>query len=1316
MYRMGRIFISYHGSDGASIATYLRSGLIIEGYKDCYAYTAPGLGPQIASTWRESLRRDLLAAEALIVITTPGSSTDWCVWEISVFRERKPGALCLEFFSGLAQGRAILDDRQAQRIDPDDPLSLALARDTATRLLARFGVGKNPMLTSPFPGLKAFDEDQASLFFGREDDTTRLTASLTGARTNGAMAVIGPSGAGKSSLVRAGLLPALKRRGEWKIVGPVTPAHGAIEAIASALGVPEERIKENVDSLAELLVKVAPNQNRLIVLDQAEELLIGAADGILAGDSALLVRALVEASSTVAWLVYTVRADFLDALMRHEQFTPLLRDDFLVNPLTKADLPLVVNGPLATLGWRLDDAALGLIQEDSSGESLPLLAFALENLWRFVNPDLNQNPRAITRSDYVEAGRVMDLLRRQADEAFAMARDLMRDGAGRWQDPRQAERYVLRTLRRLVAVDEAGKFTKRPVALRELTAEERLVLEPFVANRVLTTTRLLGAPMDGWGRHGQDGLEVAHESLFVHWPRLQESLERDHVSLKARREVEDIATNWLRNGSHSDQLIASSRLVSMLAALSPTFTDESFTEFWPQLNDTLSDLHFSKDARRLLHLSLQARTDDEVQRAVMTLAIDPSNALSLLAGNDLAARSMLHAPNLEGWRRTLLRAMASGYLLRSFTGHEGGIWGVDWSPDDTALVTGSKDGTVRVWDGETGECRIVFSHGRERRGNDRGWVRAVAWSPRGDLIASAATDETLRLWSVSTNEEVRVLQLPDRPWSVRFDAEGLRVVVSCANGSAYLWEVESLSREPLAEFRCLDTEGLPVKVWDADISPDGEQIAAARDDGRIDVWQVSGIRKVEILPHQDLINTLTAVDEYERSLPAVRSVRFHPHSPGILASGDQGWSVRLHKSGLSLALNGHTDQVRQVSWSRSGIRLATASADAVVRVWDAVTGREVLSLRGHGQGVCDIAWSHSGDRLATVADDGSQRVWKIGSEPNYDWVNAVESVRAIAWNPQTGDYTVGTSTNRRTGSSGEQWSHWLPEENRHEAQIGLTFKFVGSSSLLQSVAWSSDGQRLAIGYQDGTVTLLDQHHQVIAELTDATDGVHDAQWSADGALLAVVSRDRSWLPRIYDRDGMLIQPSSGIPRWTRHSGFLRAVAWHPHDAVFAVAGEDNLITVNSLTRTLGTFEASKRFACMAWHPNGELLAVGCTDSTVLVLRIDEEITTESELLGHADEINVIAWSTDGTLLLTASDDATARVWNPVTGAQLTALIGHGGSVTAALWSPDGRVITGSVDRTIRFWDISDGSDHPLSGSPNGTDVADLIVEARLRTR
>ncbi|NUR68617.1 MAG: TIR domain-containing protein, partial [Streptomyces sp.] len=915
---MGRVFISYHADDGADTAHRLVEALRTAGYEDCFAYALPGHGITASYPWRDELRRNLLAAEALVVVTTEGSAAEWCVWEVSVFRERKPMAPVVECRVDGAPGRALIDTLQALKVEPDDPRSMADAERAILKRLDEGGVSRTAALTAIFPGLNAFQEEHARVFFGRDEDIDALSRPLLGRRRNGALAVIGPSGAGKSSLVRAGLVPALRGRPPtsdgntpfWIVLGPVTPARGGLAALAHAiaevrrdLGLDTDtgplvlqRLRERPQGLAETLDGIAahvPDARLLVIVDQAEELLLPEADT----DAALLVAALAEAVRRNSWLVYTVRADFLDALMRFEAFEPLLRDHHLVKPLARSELPRIVNAPLDTLGWRLDDQALGLIQEDAAGEALPLLAFALQQLWQKVNPDGKRPPREITRGEYEASGRVQKVLTDQAEEAFRLARDFLTDGER--STVRDAERAVLKALGRLVSVDESGKYTRRPVALHDLPERELRLLRPFVECRVLTTVR---HPVEsarsgaaGWERFTEDAFEVAHESLFVHWPRLRENLERDHDALRARREIEETAVDWSRYGRQPDQLIPASRLMRLVSVLSGG-TEEAFTAAWPELHGTLTDLHLSGAALDLVAQSLQRTADDEVRRGELLVESDPRAVLRLLAGDgsaqgDLLLGLLLYAPDLDGWRHLLRRAMAAHPQLRCFRAQEAGLWGVAWSPDDTLLVTASKDGCVRVLDADTGVVRAVFRHAREARGDGPGWVRSVDWSPDGELIASVATDETLRLWSWPAGDEVRVVPLDDRPWSVRFSPDGRYVLVACADGTARVWETRGRGREPVRTCVSVDGEGRAVRLWDADIAVDG-RVATAREDGVIDVH--SPDEGVEHLDWQDPA----------RRKP-VRTVRFRPVDGTMLASGDQNSQVYV---GLAPSHGGYSDR------------------------------------------------------------------------------------------------------------------------------------------------------------------------------------------------------------------------------------------------------------------------------------------------------------------------------------------------------------------------------------------------------------------------
>src|SRR5262249_37927733 len=154
---------------------------------------------------------------------------------------------------------------------------------------------------------------------------------------------------------------------------------------------------------------------------------------------------------------------------------------------------------------------------------------------------------------------------------------------------------------------------------------------------------------------------------------------------------------------------------------------------------------------------------------------------------------------LEGWRAEKERAAPGFCWLRSlrpppdplgsapwvaFRGHEGHVHSVAVSPDGKRLVSGGSEGTVRIWDAETGAERLW-------QGGPGAAVERVAFSPDGRHVASSGRDRTARVWDASTGTEVRRLDLPACVWSVAFSPGGDRLAGGLADRTVWVWDVGS---------------------------------------------------------------------------------------------------------------------------------------------------------------------------------------------------------------------------------------------------------------------------------------------------------------------------------------------------------------------------------------------------------------------------------------------------------------------------------------------------------------------------------------------
>ena len=380
----------------------------------------------------------------------------------------------------------------------------------------------------PYKGLGFFEEADRAVFFGRDAEADSLLATVTAQRV---AALIGRSGAGKSSLVRAGLLPRLRRRpgaGVWDSL-VIRPGEEPLLALADALSPPREqedsldrqrRLRAQVQALRtdepDILAGVLRDRvgaarlrvdRLLLVVDQAEELFsppwrLTDADAIrqFHADTETFIRLLLEAAAPgqPASVVLTIRSDFFDDLM-HSPFAHVLTDT-LVQLGRIADLRPCIEAPAALVGLRFADGLVTrIIEEVGSEESnLPLLQHALERTWQ------KRKGAQITADDYIASGGVSEAIRHDAQDCFDSLTSAERDAARR-------------LFLRLLWPGPGGYLTRVAASVPEDPIEQQII-EIFAHpdHRLLFVDQQYGTPI----------VYAAHEALGT-WLAVAARLGRD---------------------------------------------------------------------------------------------------------------------------------------------------------------------------------------------------------------------------------------------------------------------------------------------------------------------------------------------------------------------------------------------------------------------------------------------------------------------------------------------------------------------------------------------------------------------------------------------------------------------------------------------------------------------------------------------------------------------------------------------------------------------------------------------------------------------
>jgi WD40 repeat protein/DNA-binding SARP family transcriptional activator len=1176
---------------------------------------------------------------------------------------------------GLEPTRAL---QELERMILQQDSSLTASRTTQPGANA----GKNAVC--PFKGLASFDTADAEYFCGREQLVSDLVARLSESTLVG---ILGPSGIGKSSLLRAGVLPALRagalpRSAGWRQV-VLRPAEHPCQELEGALG---------GEGLDEVLARLSPGERIVVAVDQLEELFtVCDRDDERSEFLERLAGASRDPERRVL-ILCALRADFYGRLASDQRFAALLsHSHVLVGPMDRSELTQAIEQPASRAGLVIERPLVDALVAEVVGEpgGLPLLSTTLLELW------LARDGQILRFDSYRTSGGVRGAVGRLAESAYA-----------RLTEPEQS---VARTVMLRLASGDEGALARRRVPLAELQQldDGERVLATLTDARLLTV--------------GDGEVELSHEALLREWPRYRIWLDEDRIGRRLHGHLVAAAREWDLRARDPGELYRGARLANALGWAEQN--GERLNSLEREFID-VSRLEANHDAqrqrsqhRRLRSLRLAAgvlllvaafagafalvkqRSASNASRAA---AADARAALgqqlSAEAGSEprldlamLLAREAVNLNRSQQTEGTLLRTLLhSPAVIGSFTLPTSSPGQLAISPDGRTLaVSDPAADQVSFYDTATHAARQAPL--TDFTGNE-----APAYSSDGALLVYPAEQGNLQLLAVRDARTQALLN--DLQFDPRFSTE---VTADIPDGSIV---IASDRRTVYYAYWIITAAGHPAGAYlDRWSLPSGRLVSTTRiGSGPLLALRLTdaGARMLVVSAHD-----VSWFDLHSLSLLRSEPITPAPTRPSAAAISPKGRAITIGSQTGSVsfvnprtgaaraALGAHRAALAGVFYSHDGRTVAAVSDDNTVTVWDPNTARPTEELTGPTGQVQSAAASPDGTTLYTFSLDGDLLVWDLTGDRQFGrQARLGAGLRCCSpLSPRTPPLAVspdGSQFAVRLGAS----AVGVFSTQTLRRQTTFTIKPRGDG--ITALAWSPAAPLVAVAGHSGFVQVWSVAGT--PRLVRSLVGLHTP-----------VGRPEAIQALAFSPDGSLLAASDQTE--TRSTLNIRAVG-----AAFLAVWRARTGTLIGPPRELEVGSPPSGSDALAFSPGGKLLAASLPNGRVLVL--DATTGQIRQTLSPSSGSTSLAFAPDGALA-TGTIAGTVELWDSTTGQRIApALIAASAPITSLTFDPGGQrfATTGYGDGTVKLWFTSTlQQEGPgLSVDPGATSTAAFELGGR----
>ncbi|NMG09341.1 CHAT domain-containing protein [Brasilonema sp. UFV-L1] len=1203
---------------------------------------------------------------------------------VIVMREPVPNLVAQEFFNYFLTAFAVerlslyLAVQQARRklqgLEDDFPGASwlpVICQNPAVEPPSWLKLGGVP--PCPYRGLFAFREEDAHLFFGREQFTQNL---VTASKRKPLVAVVGSSGSGKSSVVFAGLVPQLRQDSylDYQIIS-FRPGHNPIEALAGAfasrigetlLDFHTRNINKDINQrnqnsnltarrLIELELEIAlrqdnkviykiiesfvqqnPKTRLVLIADQFEELYTLCSEEERRGVLDALLNAVQFAPAFT--LVLTLRADFYGYALSYRPFSDALQGAVLnLGPMNREELRAAIENPARQMQIRLEKELINKLIDDMDDQSgrLPLLEFALTQLWS------KQTDGWLTHQSYNEIGGVEEALASHAETVYAQLSEV---------DRNRAQQVFMQ----LVRLGEGVEVTRRLATRDEVKSENWDLVRHLADARLVVTNRNESS--------GEETVEIVHEALIRSWGRLEGWIQVDGEFRYWQEQLRSLIRQWENSGNDEGALLRGKPLLDAEYWQQQRFDElNSFERHFIELSLALRDNELKKHKRRrqLTILGLtgglvgalilagvawwkslesgknEVKATSESSAALFALNKDlDSLKVAIQAGQKLQKLGLAPPETEMQVKLTLRQAVYQVKERNRLSKHLGDVYCVSFSADGKTIASASKDKTIKLWnlDGQV-------LHTLE----DSSAVRSVSFSPDSKILASGSQDGTIKLWNLDGQLLHTLKGHNDGVRSVSFSPNGKILASGSQDGTIKLWNLDGQLLQTLT--------GHSGGVNSVSFSPDGKILASASLDKTIKLWNLNG----------QLLDTLTGHGD------AVNSLSFSPDGK-TLVSGSDDYNVKLwnrNNRSVKTLETLHKGPVTSVTFSHDGKTIASASWDGTIQVWSSDGGSFVQNYHAHNDIVYSISFSHDGKTLISGSRDNTIKIWNQSGQKPPVLTGHKAAVTSVSFSPN--------SKAIASASLDQTIKIW----NR-DGQLLRTL--TGHKAAVTSVSFSPNSKMIASGSEDRTIKIWNLDGQELATLTGHEAAITSVSFSPDGKTIASASLDG--MIKLWSLDGQELRTFAG------HKAALTSVSFSHDGKTIASASLDGMIKLWNLDgqelATLTGHEAA--ITSVSFSPDGKTIASASLDGMIKLWNLDgQELKT---LTGHLRGVTSISFSPDSKTIA-SSEDNIIKLWS-LDGEELSTITGrHKGAINSISFSPDGKtLVSASQDKTLILWNLN----------------------------